>query len=202
VRIDSPGYAPVLLPFRDVAARETWDVGEVRLQKPGSLRVAAKRRDNSAIAEAWFFVGSAASQLGSAARIRDGSGRDPELAPGQYVLDARAEGCASVCVPFTVRSGVETVLEVVLDPGVAHTLSFQLPERTTARALHAVVRDGGDRVVADQWIWSRGAMRELRLGLAAGTYRVEASTPNGWKGGASFEVPAAGTATPTSVGLR
>jgi protocatechuate 3,4-dioxygenase beta subunit len=198
VRIDANGCPSCSIPARELAPGQTFDAGTVRLPRQGSLRVMAKGGDGGAIRKAMFEIGTADDAIVEHLAIENGAGRIA-LAPGRYLVQAQAEGCAAQCLPVEIAAGAESTLDVTFAPGVVHTLRFAAPAGGYSRILHEVIRDAEQRVVADGWLWAP-CEREWKLGLAAGRYTLEATTPNGFRGTAAFT--AAPGSEPTLVELR
>jgi hypothetical protein len=184
-------------------ANETWDLGDIRLEKAGTLRIQARGADGSKIAKATATAARSGGSLLHYSQFEDGTGTFNGLQPGNYVLNVDADDCTSVCTRCEVTSERETSLEVTFGPGVAHAVRFQFPSGQVSRTLHADLHDAAGRLVADQWLWGiRDGWREWKLGLAPGTYRLEATTPNGWRGSGVLEVTGTPASTPTRIELR
>ena len=121
-------------------------------------------------------------------QAKDGSGRTGPLPPGDYRLHVVGETAAAVVVPFTIRGGEVTQLDVPLQPGTVVTFVAKLPTQAPGRRIvEFAVRDGEDRLVADPATRAEDRIATIRIALPPGRYRLAANA-EGDAGTARFEV--------------
>ena len=136
---------------RDLAENETWDLGTVTLLRGGTAVVARRGElDVDAQAEAEFVAMDL--QLRHAASFSEGVSepRSSMMAPGNYLLFARGPGIAAQAVPFTIRAGESTTVNVELQKGVEQAFTIVLPAGESKNGLALKVMRG-DVVVARVW---------------------------------------------------
>lgn len=162
-----------------LAAGETWDVGEVRLEPEGRLRVrlvATELEPSTGLTlecRPGFF------------EPFEGTGterRSPPLAPGKYTLFVSGGEYEEQALPFEIRGTQETVLDVPLRRGWRTPIEVRAPEAVAVG--HLRVKLGGGRELERLLYKQEGERFEETLRLPAGTFAVEA-----WAG----ELKASGT---------
>lgn len=163
---------------------ETLDLGLLRVAAPGSVALSLTTMPD--VITAMAVRGEDFDVLGflepDGARWRAG-----EMAPGEYFADVRAEGWADACVPFEVRSGAETRLELALERGSARTLSF--PSADGWNELRISVRSAEGRLLVARRLTAREPAVVLAI-LPPGELRVEAASDTGLAAAGTFTVHA------------
>jgi hypothetical protein len=164
---------PTIRVERTLAPNETWQTGELRFERGGMLAmqvVSESQADATHRASIYAGDGTWLTRV----ELNQGAGRSEPLAPGDYELLVTG-GKASAVMPFSVRAGIETRLDVPIVPGEHVTLACELPAGTKPWGLIAlVVRDGEGRTA-----WRGGASRYdgalATFWLPRGTYTVQAT---------------------------
>lgn len=165
-----------------LAPCERLDLGTLRIQDPGELRMTARRPSDGGIgALAVGLRDPKGWSIGSwrvDAPTPDGLFRVavPNLAPGRYVVRVRDCEFAPLDRAFAAEPGRTTSLDLELAPGVVRTLVFASPSTAAPPAsIRFLVKSAGDpRVLDEQLAFAGSEPREHRVSLAPGTYRVEA----------------------------
>ena len=127
VTIEARGYARLITDFKKLAKNETWDVGVIRLKRPGFLQVTLKG-ETSLLPERFFLP----LQKASGERVdsvRGGNGkveRSNPLAPGTYYLQVTGKNCAGGRHKFEIQSGQDTQLDIPLSKGIPVVLEFEI----------------------------------------------------------------------------
>ena len=95
------------------------------------------------------------------------------IAPGDYLLLAQAEGFVPQVLPFTIRSGGETVLTVTRQPGVRQSIEFELaPGADRPSYIAFEVRRGATLAASYSARSKAGAPFRREVCLAPGTYTL------------------------------
>jgi len=151
-----------------LAAGETWDVGELRLEPEGRLRVrllAAELEPSAALVLACEpgcfdpFEGQGDERL------------SPPLAPGQYTLSVGGGEYEELALPFAIEGGAETRLDVPLRRGWKTPVEVRAPESVALGFLSVQMGDGS---VRKHTLWKReGEMFVETLRLPVGTFALE-----------------------------
>ncbi|MEZ6036191.1 MAG: sigma-70 family RNA polymerase sigma factor [Planctomycetota bacterium] len=175
--LHAAGFASLRVPQRTLADGETWHAGELRMRRGGKLR---------ATLVGAHVPGDRQLRLsrGDLAFVSDGDlvgGRlETRLLPaGDYLLQLDGDDLCAERVPFTIRDGHDTELDVPVHIGTAVVITFASDAGEPApRELQVTIRDadsGTTRLVAGTW---QNGGHVLRTMLPPGRYRVEASGPN------------------------
>jgi hypothetical protein len=152
----------------ELAAGETWNVGEVRLAPDGRLRArlvpsGLEVSDAVDLSIDFFpepFEGSGAERL------------SPSLAPGRYVLRVAGGEYEDLALPFEIRSDVVSTLDVPLRRGWRTLVAIRAPESVAIAELQVSLPDGG---VIERMVWERqGALLVKTLHLPVGSFAVTA----------------------------
>src|SRR5262249_16236597 len=108
--------------------------------------------------------------------VRGGTGTTRPLLPGHYRLSVQGRDLACAMVPFDVRAGQDTRLDVRAEPGAATVIACAVPpEDEREQAVHVVVRTPAGELVFAGDAWENKNPMTLGLSLRPGDYRVEAS---------------------------
>ena len=95
------------------------------------------------------------------------------IAPGDYLLLAQAEGFLPQVLPFTIRSGSETVVTVTRQPGVRQCIEFELPPGADRPSyVWFQVRRGATLAAWLSASSKAGALFRREVWLAPGTYTL------------------------------
>ena len=106
-----------------------------------------------------------------------GVGRSGLLAPGSYLLQGGGGTFATIAQAFDVQSGVETKLDVQLQPGVSVELQWTLPSSESSDVyVQIVLTDRSGAIVLRSTAGVQAGALKFPVCLRPGEYRVEAST--------------------------
>lgn len=160
-------------PFRAIADGETWDTGAVRMPRGGTLR--ATFVGDRVFADRFVRVTYANGDYAWGDNSKGGVAVVGPLAPGDYVLHVDGDDTVCQLVPFTIREGSDTVLDVPLRAGAAVTLRFAAAAGApTPLTLDVTLVDpatGARR--SQQQVSDRGDGLVLRTMLPPGRVRIE-----------------------------
>ncbi|HZN40986.1 MAG TPA: sigma-70 family RNA polymerase sigma factor [Planctomycetota bacterium] len=117
--VSAKNHAPYATEPRRVDAGAAWDAGTIQLDRGGIVRVA----DGEGPALEYRIVTTDGRRLG---RLQSPAlpQRSDLLNAGDYVLLVRGENVAAHAIPFTIRSGEETVVAVKRTAGVRQRFTF------------------------------------------------------------------------------
>jgi RNA polymerase sigma factor (sigma-70 family) len=187
VRARAPGGAEARTGWHDVAAASVWDTGVIRLG-PGGTAVVVPSGDAKLVAAAanGYCVFRGAEFLCGMSR-QDGL-RSPLLAPGEYHLRVRGEGAVEQLLPFTIRSGEDTRIDVALQSGIRQRLDLAPPAGFVGpRSGECVLHRDAELATA---AWPHGAAGqpiEAVVWLRPGSYSLAARLGD-LRGAAAFRV--------------
>lgn len=187
---------------RTLVGDETWEVGEVRLQR-GAYVVLAPVVDNAELLAGTRF--EAAADDGGPRQTfesRDGRWRAGPLRAGSYRLFAIGEAIAPQSLPFELRAGSELVVDVPLQRGIRATLVATADRPLPAGTLMTfLVRDAHGVLLDMPAAACDGTQAQVRFGLAPGRYTIEAGT-KGWRGSVVHDVVAGDAAPVVRIELK
>src|SRR5262249_50730053 len=110
---------------RELGPNATWDLGTITLPQGGRavLQVLGSTLPTAR------FLAVEEDQSGSPGTFGDNAGqlRSNVLAAGRYHVAVSGQGVAAQAVPFTIRAGEETKVEVQLQAGTAQRCECELP---------------------------------------------------------------------------
>ncbi|NOT31430.1 MAG: hypothetical protein HOP15_13365 [Planctomycetes bacterium] len=164
----APGRGTLVRGPHALAPGETWDVGEVRLEPEGRLRVrlvpAGLEPDESLdlVLEPFLepFEGTGSERL------------SPPLAPHAYTLHVSGGEFEQLALAFAIESGVETVLDVPLRRGWRTRVVVRAPDSIPLGRLLVHLPSG----TLEDFLWHRERESFVEtLRLPAGTFAVEAT---------------------------
>jgi hypothetical protein len=171
VRVASQKHPTVFAGTRELQAGTAWDLGTIQLSNGGTLVV---RDDGSKYRD--FWIRDAHEQ--SRGSLGPGTPRRSELLPpGDHLLLVRGKGIAAQALPFTIRSGKETELEVRPVAGVRQRFEFapapgtELPPR-----IGFEVRRAGKLITFCSEDDSKQAVRTGEIWLEPGEYTLVSRT--------------------------
>lgn len=184
IRILTDGYAEYRSKTFTLEENATVDVGTIRMHKGGNLLARITGAEPSGLDLLLYndnseFVGSILSTIAPL--------RSSPLNPGQYRLQVRGQGFAAQTVPFSIRDGEETELDVSMVRATNQRFEFRARTGTELpRRVRFEVRRGDDLVVVSI---ARAATDGLTCNewLAPADYSLVVITA-GVKGSAQFTV--------------
>ena len=189
----SQNYPKFASELKRLAAHETWDVGVIRLVEGGRVRVEPTGKRSG-----WIDMLVWDATWGFVCRIPNGEGAkvSEPLVPGRYRLVVTDADAAAQIVPFEVRAGETTQLDVELVAGHPRRIEVSPPfDDDVTRSVQLVVRTSAGELVLQSSRGVRGnGTVTVRCGFAPGDYTVSA-TCEGRRGDARFRVAAKGGIT-------
>ncbi len=194
LRVGSPeqeDHPFVALGPRELAAGEIWDCGTIVLERGGTLAVTV--RGLGPEAEPSFVVLRPGVYPGPLQGEGE-SWRSGPLQAGAYRLQVRGRGVAATQLPFEIRRGEVTSLELALDAGQTVQIRIRVSDAGEETRVHLRVRDAhGEELLTDApWLWedAEGYVHPgdfgTEVGLAPGTYQVEAWLEDGRRASAEL----------------
>jgi hypothetical protein len=165
----------------EVEPNRTLDLGQIRLEPAGWVRVRLKFAEGQEI-PGGVSCGLIDPRGNWAAGVEfDGAeGRSDGVAPGEYIVRVSAAEVHAEDAPVHVVAREETLVEVATEPATWRQLELRLPADVGELAeVHVVVRDATGRVASD-FKQPRTPVRSKTAssfvsGLLVGTYDVEVS---------------------------
>ena len=177
VWIRPPGFAPFRTKYRPLVDQDSWDLGELRMTRGGTVQVAFVG-DHIAFADRYLPINGQNGDNGHGVQIVDGTGIAGPLAPGDYQLHLEGADVVSEIVSFRIRDGVQTQLDVAVRRGTPTVLQVEgrPGSHPPLSALVTVTNDAGTVVLRREPSRREGEALTLQTMLLPGKYRVEAST--------------------------
>ena len=189
--VRAKGWAIVRTPWRHLRRDEVAELGEIRLEKPGTLAVQLK--GTALPGKVSFSIYTSRGALIDGIRVENGSGSVGGLSSGKYRLQLRGKGLAAAVVPFVIHpGGATTRLDVPARSGVPVTLAVRAAGggRRSRRVDFEVVDAAGTAVIQ---MLSRSLRKDGSLWgdfeLAPGKYRARVAAGNR-RGKLAFDVTA------------
>ena len=180
VRIRSPDLPEFTTEERQLGPDATWDLGTITLPRGGRARV---RLVGPMRNGAEFCVVDAATRKRFWADTST-------LAAGDYLLRVMGKGVAEQALPFTIREGEDTVVDVELRQGIAQRVACDVPAGTDVHDAVLVWIQRGNAPVARAAVsYKRGEPAEVWL--APGDYTAVAELGT-LRGSAAFTVGTVG----------
>ncbi len=174
LRLSADGY-PTIHVQRTLAPDETWDLGEVRFQPGGTLALQLVATDGVSVDRVRVGIYDAARGTWlTSVRAEAGSARSEPLLPGDYELVFTGD-IAAQRVPFSIRAGVETKLDVQVTGGAQVTVNCAPPAGEPPRSIPIVVANATG-IVWRGSLWRRGDVFTTTVSLGPGSYTVTATS--------------------------
>lgn len=171
---------------RELAADAHWDLGEVCLPRGGRVVVQLAAGDPAGVELAAADPG-VARWVWHAAATAEPLRSDP-LPAGDCVLLVSGSDIAAQSIPFTVRAGEDTTIEVRVEPGIRQRVELALPGASEAVAGVDLRVESASALVACKYVVvPSGAPPSTELWLASGRYTVTARA-GAWQGRAECTV--------------
>jgi hypothetical protein len=191
LRLAADGFPTVNFPLRTVGPDAVWDVGTVQMQRGGFAAVTLLHPEGQPLPALSLYLYESNGAHRSQLELQDGRGQSGPLVPGDYLLQVSVRDMACLQQPFSIRAGVTTPVDVVLQRGAAVEIEVALPATATPASIDVVVSNAAGAVVMRGTAWSRSGPSKLSISLLPGSYRIAASTA-GAAGDTTLEVTAAG----------
>jgi hypothetical protein len=186
VFVRSKGHPYYLSEVRELAAGATWAMGTLTLSVGGT---ASFHRRGDAAGASYYVHNVAGMGIGSVGEA-DGQLRSGVLAPGDYLLVVSGTGVTAQAVPFSIRAGEESQVEVLLASGVLQRFEVALPAGGTnaAGVTLRITHAGG--FVGNAWARVQaGQPASAEMQLLPGDYELSAEAGE-LRGSAKFTVGA------------
>lgn len=184
VCVHSSDY-PEFTSERELAANSTWDLGLITLIHGGRARLVLPELSPPLA----YFVVTGVDGRRASGSISDETGgrRTSVLAPGDYLLSVSGKGIAATAVPFSIRAGDETPVDIRPEPGVVQQFTIDVPSNMKGLGVRLAIRRSG-AFVGQAWA-SLATTRPLttEAWLGSGEYTVHAEA-NELRGSAAFTV--------------
>jgi RNA polymerase sigma-70 factor (ECF subfamily) len=190
LRFKQAGFADVTVERRDVRAGEAWDLGDVVLQRGGT--VVAHFLRSEGVAENPGYLRMSSSDRTSEWLFVDGdTARSGPVMPGRYTVWIHGDGIALESQEVDVRAGEETSIEIPLHTGVPVTVRFADPsDRPFDGELQVEIRAAGG--VAHEFTFGpHDGAKQWTGHLLPGSYHVTARDDLGHHGELDVSVAAA-----------
>ncbi|HEX5052920.1 MAG TPA: sigma-70 family RNA polymerase sigma factor [Planctomycetota bacterium] len=171
------GFAPLRVPARALTDGDTWDVGALRMQRGGNLR--ATFVGGSTFADRYVEITFASGAFACGENSARGALVVGPLTAGDYLMHVRGEDIACQIVPFAIRDGVDTVLDVPVRTGTATVLTFAVPAGVPPPhelLVTITAAASGLRCYRNQ-VWNENGLA-LPAMLPPGRYLIEATGAN------------------------
>jgi hypothetical protein len=196
--LESPGGEQISLGPRDLAPGETWDCGVTRLAPAGRVVVRLQPEGIELGQDLWLRI-RGENQFWRAEGL-DGSNpllRTAALPPGRYKLVVLGGDYAEVDVPFEIRSGEETPIEVPIRRGRSAAVAVSCDDPALTQIELSLTR-AQDALAITRFLGRSkdGTFRD-GLHLAPGAYWVEARAADRRADGELVVGPEDGGAQPT-----
>lgn len=178
--IRAQGLPDVIVGPKELQSGETWDCGTLVLVPGGTLVVRTRESESAEGLVPDFSVHQGTVRLWNEMTRSGDAWRSDALPPGEFRLAVEGEGVAHWFVPFAIRSGETTTLEVALEPGAQRAVRVSAPDGAgRLQPLLSIASEGG-AVVVERHLWLRqDGSYGLEIWLAPGSYRVEVREPGG-----------------------
>ncbi|MEQ8766476.1 MAG: sigma-70 family RNA polymerase sigma factor [Planctomycetota bacterium] len=193
-RIESERYGSKTLEPMTLVPERTLDLGDIPLQLPGRLVVASDWNEGVQEAALLEVVDPSGGRVqGVEVSRRSDATTVISLQPGPFVLRVSGGDVETVEVPFEIRSGEDSRLEVSMRPAIPVVLTFLDPEvGDVVMTAELLIRDeAGRRVVGGEITrFDRATPLQFVAGLRPGTYAAWALAPSGLRAAGRFTVTA------------
>ncbi|TAH39309.1 MAG: sigma-70 family RNA polymerase sigma factor [Planctomycetota bacterium] len=197
-----PASGPELrLGPKELHPHDTWDLGTIRIDPPGSLRVHLDLPPELPADQVFLQVYQLGSQRQEQAALAGDVATFGALPPGDYQLFVCGAQVASELIPFTILSSLETRLD--LRPRAGIPVIFRVGEAQPQPGTHTgrlQVRDSAGALLLDCPTWWREQERfQSQFSFAPGDYHVTATTKDGRRVERALHVAASADPAPLEL---
>jgi RNA polymerase sigma-70 factor (ECF subfamily) len=183
--VRAEGFADLRTETRRVNVGETWDLGDLVLERGGFVVV----RFRGDLDGAWAHL-KAADERSHQLHDAEGVAHSTALAPGDYRLVTGGSEAAIEAREVEVRAGETLDVEVELRRGSAVRIAAPADRVASLEGPRLEVFDGRERSLADVDLGTPTAPDSVLLRLGGGRYRASVRDARGRVWSQSFEVPA------------
>ncbi len=184
LHVTPPLGLPLVEGPRELGAGETWDVGTLQPQEPGSALVRIESDDAALVAAVRLRMSRASVSTADEESAQGALRRFAKLAPDDYEIQVSGDGVARARVALRVEPGRESEVVVRPERGVEVRVAIHCPLASRRGETLLVSASRGDELPLRGAITTGhrhapkdGAVWGLELGM--GEWRVEASTADG-----------------------
>jgi len=189
--VSAPGLGTLPSARLELAADETRDLGVLRFESPGRVRVRLVGAPALIAEQPHVALRQEGEEFATAIETRDGAGASGILSPGDYDVELLDWRLARRSKRVTVRSGEESEVELDLEPGTSRQLDFRVEDGVSLPpSVRVELRDARGELVESRVtrIGETGELRSFVVGLVLGVYTVDAFASDGRRASATFEV--------------
>lgn len=195
--VTSPAVGEWVSPVYTLKSGEVLDVGTLNIPKAGTLIVSVRMEGGMRLSESPFFIDDPA-RISVKHVDRDGDRFLPLLLPpGKYTLLYHdwtpVNAGASLNIPFEIKSGEDTRLDITIRPGAPRAFDFTLPKGVEPRDdgledSRLIITDRAGTIVYDSIVsWTEKRMSfYFRGAFLPGGYHYEVKTGRGFSASGDF----------------
>ncbi len=182
MRAHAPGFADLTSEERTLEADATWDLGDLVMQRGGTVVVDWHREEGVETGEPALMLMSP-SGAHEWFEYVDEVARSRPLLPGGYTLIIGGKGIALAAEPVEVQEGEETRLSINLKRGYPVRLTFAgADDRPLEESIEFTLRDAAGRTLSASTLAYGLTPLEWSTDLLPGRYRFRAWTTTGRSG--------------------
>lgn len=195
LRFHLVGYPDLQFGPMRVDPQGVWEVGEVKFAEGGTLRALFHHGEQVSVEKLELAVLRGTRPDWRAMEFANDVATSTLLAPGDYALYWEGETLAANGIPFTIHSGVETLVNVTLAAGSAHELIVVEDEPSDLRVLEITLREEATAQILHMRMnrWRDPEFRRT-LHLAPGKWTIEVSAADGRGAAGTLRVEQGGAA--------
>jgi RNA polymerase sigma-70 factor (ECF subfamily) len=186
------GYAPNSVHGIVLAAGESKDLADLRLELPGEIEIHVRIPEGFDADHSWAYVALRGpdGEVRDSIEIKDGVGKLGGLLPGRYGLRFSCQWLRAEPTEVVVLARETSKVEFVALPGTERLVQLDPPNDAQGKRVHVRVLDGAGKLVyEDEFPFRTGQpMVFSEPGLVVGTYSVEASMSDGRKATGTLDV--------------
>ncbi|MBI3817369.1 MAG: sigma-70 family RNA polymerase sigma factor [Planctomycetes bacterium] len=179
------GFPSTTLPLHRVKHGETWDVGIVKLQNGGRIRVAFSQEAGAGAPEFTLVDSNGWYTRPALEVVRDPAGdyahSTESIAPGSYYINMHGKGVSVLSTPVVVSSDAETAVSIVAKAGAERTVKLKMrkpaEDASNQSPLSFEIRSKSGELILKTQAWpdaNAGAYVAM-FTLARGEYQFDAS---------------------------
>ncbi len=186
------GYAANSVRGIVLAAGESKDLADLRLELPGEIEVHVRLPADFDAEHAWGYVSLRApdGDVRDSIEIKDGVGKLGGLAPGRYGLRFSCQWLRAEPTEVVVLARETAKVEFVALPGTERLVQISPPRDSQGKLVRVRVLDAAGKIVYEDEFRFRTSQPIVfsAPGLVVGSYTVEASTKDGRRASGTVEV--------------
>jgi hypothetical protein len=191
--VSGPDLPSFLTPPHPIAAKQTWDAGEIRFPASGSLTLHLRRQAGLPREEPSLRLisldGSAPYQQIEA---QGDQVRWDHVAAGRYAVEVRGDGYARTRSRVHLTAGVDIDGQIVLQPGCRRTVRLILDDEKLPAWFTVRENDPDGALITEYLLMFTERTYDLPLWQLPGHYVLTATSKDGRSGSAAVDVSASG----------